>query len=327
METIFPPPLQKGDLIALVFPASFFTQNAIDANEILESKAAWLKLQGYRTVFYPEKINRHGYLAGKDNERAEAFMNAWKNEEVKAIWCFRGGYGSTRILDYLDYEIIKAHPKILIGMSDITALHQAIGQKTGLVTFLGPTLSFFGKPDFDDEYAFSSFETTASNQITDSIPLPPDYQLKILRPGNAQGILVGGNLSLIATLCGTKWQPDTQGKILLLEDVNETIYVIDRKLWQLKAAGLLDNPAAIILGTWTNCNPNTPCSLTLTEVFDHYFDNAPYPVIQEFPSGHDKYQATLPLNAPIEIDTESKRVTIFKSTHNITPLQQVPKSL
>lgn len=315
MQPIFPPPLQKGDLIALVFPASFLTEIDEETGEILKNKAAWLELQGYKTVFYPEKINRQGYLAGSDTERAEAFMSAWKNREVKAIWCFKGGYGSTRILDYLDYETIKANPKILIGMSDITALHQAIGQKTGLVTFLGPVLHYFNQIDFDNEYAFSSLENTVSNQITGSIPLPPDYQIKILKKGNAQGILVGGNLTLLATLCGTKWQPDTTGKILLLEDVNESIYAIDRKFWQLKAAGLLDSPAAVILGNWTNCKANSTYSLTLSEVFDHYFRSAPYPVIQNFPTGHDKYQTTLPLNAPIQINTETASVTLLSLSH------------
>ncbi|MBN2478884.1 MAG: LD-carboxypeptidase [Parachlamydiales bacterium] len=315
LPTIFPPAIKKGDLIALVFPASFFNKDDDEAQKILKLKSKWLQQQGYRTIFYPEKIHRSGYLAGTDNERAEALMNAWKNEKIKAIWCFRGGYGSQRILDSLDYELIKNHPKILIGMSDITALHQAIQQKTGLVTFLAPVLNYFNekKNDFDDGYAFSSLEQVLSHQMSGEISLPLEFNLEILKPGKATGKLVGGNLSIISSLCGTKWQLNTEGKILILEDVNEETYAIDRMLWQLKESNLLDRPAAVILASWVDCN-SSEYGFKLEEVFNRYFGNATYPVIKGFPCGHDKYQITLPLNNIIEIDTSRKTVQILNSS-------------
>ena len=135
----------------------------------------------------------------------------------------------------------------------------------------------------------------------------------MLRPGRARGKLVGGNLTLIATLCGTKWQLKTENKILLLEDVREKIYSIDRLICQLKASGLLENPAAVILGSWKECKTSLKNSLTLEEVFTHYFGDAPYPVIKNFPSGHDKYQTAIPLNLMAEIDTEAMQVLLLES--------------
>lgn len=318
LPTLLPPALHKGDLIALVFPGAFLDTENEKTQEILNQKEQWLQRQGFRTIFYPQKVQRDGYLAGKDEERAQALMDAWKNNEVKAIWCFRGGYGSQRILDSLDYETIKTHPKIFIGMSDITALHQAIQCQTGLVTFLAPVLKYFGDPEssFQDQYALTSLENILERGMTGEIPLPHESNLEVLNPGTAVGTLVGGNLSLISSLCGTKWQVNTDGKILLLEDVGEGIYRIDRMLWQLKESGLLERPAAVILGSFVDCTPMMTYSLTLEQVFDHYFKKAKYPVIRGFPSGHDRFQTTLPLNARIEIDTEKKRVNIVEPSVN-----------
>lgn len=315
-ETTLPPSLQKGDLIAIVFPASYLNLPQEEAKTAIEEKAHWLELQGYRTVFYPAEVNPYGYLAGKDEERANALMMAWKNPEVKAIWCFRGGYGSARILDLLDYEWIKTHPKIFIGMSDITALHQAIGKQTGLVTFLAPVLNYFGNDDtdFDSIYAFNEMEKILIDGHTGPILFPEDFtQKEVMQAGTAQGQLVGGNLTLIASLCGTKWQLETDGKVLFLEDVGEESYHIDRKLLQLKQAGLLERPAAVILGTWEGCTPEELYDLSLREVFDTYFKEANYPVVLGFPSGHSTSQTTLPLNILCKIDTTTYEFNLLES--------------
>ena len=305
------PALKKGDLIALVFPASYLECD--DENAVLRKKALWLQAKGYRTSFYPTTVSPKGYLAGTDKERAAALMDAWKNPEVKAIWCFRGGYGTPRLLDELDYDWIKSHPKILIGMSDITALHNAIQMKTGLVTFLGPVLNYFGNDNdgFDDDYALSQLEPTLTAAKPRKIELPTlGPHLTVIKRGKAQGRFVGGNLSLIAALCGTPWELKTQGKILVLEDVGEKAYRIDRLLWQLEESGLLENPAAVILGGWEACSSTN--NISLEQVFKEYFGNKTYPVILNFPSGHIKYQATIPLNALGEIDTEKNRISILE---------------
>lgn len=248
-------------------------------------------------------------------------MRAWKNNEVKAIWCFRGGYGTQRILNLIDYAFIKANPKILIGMSDITALHHAIQQKTGLVTFLAPVLNYFNvnQSSFNDQYALSQLKNVIVNPKIGEIPLPPNVELKILKKGKARGRIVGGNLTIIAGLCGTKWQLNTKGKVLILEDVGEDIYRIDRMLWQLKEARLLDSPAAVILGDWIGCNSNLKYSLTLEQVFNNYFGTAHYPVIRNFPSGHGSYQATIPLNSLVEVNTDTKKISLLESGCDIHP--------
>jgi muramoyltetrapeptide carboxypeptidase len=149
---IYPPPIEKGDVIAIVLPASFLSYlDEEAAQDMLSSKLSWLESKGYEPILYPKKIKRIGYHSGTDEERAEALMDAWKDERVKAIWCFQGGHGSYKILDKLDYKYIQENPKIFIGMSDITALHIAIQQKTGFVTFLAPilkilTMSTLGSP-------------------------------------------------------------------------------------------------------------------------------------------------------------------------------------
>lgn len=317
--SIYPKALKKGDLIALVFPASYYlVVDDTHALEILQQNAQWLEQQGFRTICYPERVNRIGYLAGTDRERASALMNAWKNDAVKAIWCVIGGYGSMRMVDYLDYDFIKNHPKILLGMSDITVLHQAIQKKTGLVTFLAPVLNYFTENCENDRnlnvpYALSSFETILIYPSDGEISLAQDVHLAILRPGKAQGKLAGGNLTLIASLCGTQWQLDTKERILVLEDVSENFDQIDRSLWQLKNCGLLDQPAGIILGTWVNCTPYSEFSLTLEQVFENYFKDVVYPVISGFPTGHDNYQVTLPLNVLAEIDANNKTVKLMES--------------
>lgn len=325
--SLCPPAVKKGDLIALVFPASFLDKGE-EAQEILQRKAAWLQSQGYRTVFYPNKVKIQGYLAGSDVERANALMDAWKDPKVKAIWCIRGGYGTPRILDLIDYEWIKTHPKVLLGMSDITALHYAIQEKTGLVTFLAPVLNYFDEKDgdFDEKYAFEELEKTILGEKIALMRLPAKAsELKIIRAGKAEGKLVGGNLTLIASLCGTKWQMDTEGKILVLEDVGEEIYRIDRMLWQLKEAGLLEDLAGVILGSWKECKTNLRNSLTLDDVFENYFGKASYPVISGFPSGHGKYQSTVPLNVRAKINTETKSVELLEQSVLKPPPKPVKK--
>ena len=326
LPTIYPPALQKGQLIALVFPASPLQMDLKEAEALIERKRKWLHAQGYSTTVYPPQIRVHGYLAGSDEERANALMAAWKNPAVKAIWCFRGGYGTPRLLDRLDYEWIKKHPKIFIGMSDITALHAAIQAKTGLVTFLAPCLNYFNEKEssFDAAYALASIEKMLVEQKAGSISVPSP--IKVLRSGKASGKLVGGNLALIAALCGTPWQLNTDNKILLLEDVGEENYRIDRMLWQLKAAGLFKNPAAVILASWKDCKTTQTHSLTLDQIFNDYFGKASYPVITNFPSGHDSYQTILPLNGVLELDTSTLQVKIpLNLSQNETPLRRRSK--
>jgi muramoyltetrapeptide carboxypeptidase len=311
---IFPQKLKKGDLIALVFPATYIEEEK--AEEILEKKIKWLIDKGYEVLLYPQKVIRQGYLAGTDDQRANALMNAWKNKKVKAIWAVRGGWGSSRILDLLDYEYMRKNPKIFMGMSDITALHSAISKFANLVTFLSPVLNYFAEnkedDDFDEDFAYLEWKRILVDKKKGFYPSPYKMIPKIIRPGKAKGRLTGGNLTLISSMCGTKWQLNTDGKILVLEDVDENIDSIDKMLWQIKEAGLLKNIAGLILCSWKNCNPYNAYSLSLDEVFEHYFKNADYPVLSEFPSGHCPFQSTIPLNVLAEINTDSLSLELLE---------------
>ncbi|MGA8163690.1 MAG: LD-carboxypeptidase [Waddliaceae bacterium] len=317
IKPIAPPALKKGDAIGVIAPAS---SPSVDLTKILRDLQP-LRQKGYRIKVAPNVTHRYGYLAGGDEERAKALMDMWLDPEVKAIWCYRGGYGCTRILDRLDYEAIKKHPKVLIGMSDITALHAAIQKETGLITFLGPHVNdIFGENKSKDaEYnTLQLWKMIApvsgvKDGLCFSYPQSFPEKAAALRPGKCRGRLIGGNLCLLSTLIGSKWETNTEGCILVLEDVNEEPYRVDEMLGQLKYAGLLDKPAGVILCSWTGCRPKKPDkSLTLHQVFDDYFSQAPYPVLLGFPSGHISGQTTLPLNALAELDAAKKTLTLLE---------------
>lgn len=300
---IHPPPLELGDTIAIVAPASWC--------EGVEECAEKLKERGFQIKLPKNLHKRVGYLAGSDQERADALMEAWKDPNVKAIWCIRGGYGSGRILDLLDYTYIREHPKIFIGMSDITALHTAIGQEADLVTFLGPV----AKHSFDGE--LDVWQVIQEGGVG---PIRNPMECETIVPGVGEGELVGGNLALISAHVGTPWQLKTEGKILLLEDVGEKVYRLDRMLNQLKQAGMIDNLAGVILASWDDCEVGEE-GWTVRQVIEDYFSNASYPVISGFPSGHIEGQVTLPLRCQYRLDGE---LTLLESGVAYTIPQQVP---
>lgn len=300
-----PRALEKGDLIALVFPATYLDVDDLESGA-LENIKATLEQRGFAVKYYPEQSSPFGYLSDTDKNRAAALMEAWRDPEVKAIWCCRGGFGSCLTLDYLDFTYMQENTKIFIGMSDITAIHVAL-QKHGLVTFLGPVLNYFNSAEFDVEYALTSMENCLVNTDT-SISIPGEMEIDVLSEGVASGELVGGNLTLLSSLCGTKWQLNTKDKVLLIEEIGEYHYRIDRMLWQLKEAGLFRDVKGVILASFDGCKAKIGES-SLRDIFDKYFKNAPFPVLYQFPSGHISTQAMLPLNIEVEIDTSQKNIT------------------
>ena len=309
-SSVKPKKLEKGDLIALVYPA-WVPNDAI----VIDQISLYLQKQGYRTVFYPEKTSPIGNFSDTDENRANSLMQAWKDSDVKAIWCVRGGWGASKILDYLDYEFIQNNPKIFIGMSDITSLHQALNQKADLVTFLGPVLTFFTNDDFEKERSFLDFESLVAYQNLEELPFLEETF--VINEGVSEGKLVGGNLTLIASQCGSNWQLDTKDKILVIEDVGERPYKVDRNLWQLKEAGLLDNLAGVVIGEFVSCKQREGSNdRTLLEVFEEYFSNASYPVIYGLATGHGDYQTTLPLNTHVRIDTYNQLLSIIEKVVN-----------
>lgn len=304
--------LKLGDTIALVAPA-----RPVDTGDLSLIVRA-IKQRGFKVLVADNLTSRRGYLAGTDEERAKEFMKAWCNPDVKMVWSIGGGYGSMRILELLDFQKMKKFKKIFVGMSDITAMHCAFHKELDLVTFLGPMPIKLYAGDKDSaarNYALENlWQMLKGNTVLPPYPYGYTVPAKTLKAGKAKGRLVGGNLALISSLAGTRWQLNTEGKVLLLEDVNEEPYRVDRMLRQLKQAGMLDKPAAVVLATWEQCHAKQPSlNLTLDQVFEDYFKNAPYPVFVGFPSGHIEGQLTLPLNAMVEVDAGKRQLVIAES--------------
>ena len=309
---VVPKGLKPGDGIAIVFPASF----PEESEAVIGEAANKLRKKGFKVKIAGNSRLRHGYLSGTDKQRASALMAAFKDPEIKAIWCYRCGYGCPRMLDRLDYKVIKENPKILIGMSDITALHAAVGKEAGVVTFLGPNVKDIFGPDRKKEVSYSETELWRGVMAM-TYPkkgyLIPAKDGKPLKSGLGKGELAGGNLSLVVSLIGTPWEIDTKGKILVLEEVNEPPYKIDRMLNQLKLSGHLDDPAGVILASWKGCQTKAPeSSLSLNQVFEEYFGDKTYPVLVGFPSGHIEDQTTLPLGAQAELNSTQKTLRILE---------------
>lgn len=291
--------LSLGDTIALVAPASWCDK--------VEETVIALEERGFSVKVASNVHKRLSNFAGSDDERAQGFMECWSDPNVQAIWCLRGGYGSGRILDRLDYDVIRQNPKIFIGMSDITALHVALTQSCNLTTFLGPVASFLTNKNHS-----STFAEKELWEILKSSEKAWSYG-EMLVPGCARGKLTGGNLALLAAHVGTPWQIETHGKILVLEEVDEYAYRIDRSLNQMKQAGLFEGVAGVILGTWEKCRIGKEGDWEVDQVLQSFFEKAQYPVLKGFPSGHIVDQVTLPLNCWVELDSYAKKVRLLES--------------
>jgi muramoyltetrapeptide carboxypeptidase len=225
-----------------------------------------------------------------------------------------------RMLELLDYDAIRANPKVLIGFSDITALHMALAKKCNLVTFHSPNPQWGlgsdnGFPEYNAKYFWRCL--MADQNCGDegfTYETPPGEPLRVIAPGVAEGPLCGGNLTLVASLTGTPYELETAGRVLFLEDIREAPYRIDRMLSQLKLSGQLDKPAAVLLGQFSGCEADgDETSLSLAEVFLDYFADAPYPVVYNFPAGHVLDNATLPLGARVKVDANQRQVSVLEN--------------
>ncbi|WP_108670252.1 S66 peptidase family protein [Peribacillus acanthi] len=300
--TIRPRGLVKGDTVGIIAPASPPNQ------EQLQNAIAFFEELGLNVKFgkYIHEIN--GYLAGKDQERVEDLHAMFADPEVKAIFCACGGYGTPRIASQIDFELIQANPKIFWGYSDITFLHNSIHQETGLVTFHGPMpASDIGKPDChqDSKDRFQQLFSSHPFRYDESIA-----PIEVLVEGNAEGVIVGGNLTLIVSTLGTKFEIDTKNKVLLIEDVNEEPRQVDRYLNHLYMAGKLTDASAILFGDFANCVPERELSLTLDEVLAQYAELAGRPTLKGLRIGHCNPHYSIPLGVKATVDTCQKTVII-----------------
>ncbi|MBR7795657.1 MAG: S66 peptidase family protein [Bacillota bacterium] len=297
---IHPPRLKKGDTIGVIAPAG-----PPDRTRLQKAISFFLNM-GLCVQLGKHIDKRNGYLAGTDSERLEDLQDMITNPAIKAIVFARGGYGCARITPYIDFACIKKQPKIFWGYSDITYLHTAIRQRTGLITFHGPMLaSDIGNDDFDYLSARMFEQLFQPTTYTYTEEISP---LHVIAEGNANGELVGGNLSLLVSSLGTPFEIDTTNRLLLLEDIGEEPYRIDSMLNQLKLAGKLETAAGIILGDFADAKPKVTPSLPLDKVFDDYFRKLDIPVISGFKIGHCMPHIAIPLGVEACLSSYDKKL-------------------
>lgn len=324
---IKPKRLQPGDTIGLVTPATFLTE------EELRHAEEKMKELGFKVYYSSNMLVRKGHLGGTDEQRATDLNDMFASDEVDGIWCGRGGYGSARILPYLNYDVIRSNPKPFIGYSDITSLHYGIHARTGLVTFHGPVAKEALNPFTNHYLQQVLIEGKAGFVYNKGVePIEPVKPITIVKeeteeaeinqqipetiiPGIAEGTLVGGNLSLIAAISGTSYDIDMRGKLVFLEDVGEIPARIDRMLTQLLLTeDKLPAAAGVILGVFADCEPKDPDkSLSLREVLYDRLSSLKVPVLYGLSFGHIKRNMTLPVGIPARLDASEQTVTLLES--------------
>jgi muramoyltetrapeptide carboxypeptidase len=301
---IKPPRLREGDTIGMVAPASM----AFEIDRIRLAKEQ-LEAIGFRVRLGEHVFERHGYLAGTDQQRADDVNRMFADEEVDGIVFYTGGWGSSRLLPLLDFDAIRRNPKVVLGYSDITALLNAIHQETGLVTFHGPVGASNLRP-----YTLANLRrivmstdpvgVLANPQKDASELVNRTYRIVRIREGTAAGPLVGGNLTLMTHLMGTPWEVPTDGAILFLEDVNEEHYRVDRMLTQLRLGGKLDRVAGVVFGYCTRC-PVTGPAFSMEEILRDHLEPLGVPVMAGLAFGHIEKQLTFPVGLDATLDVSA----------------------
>ena len=293
--------LGGGSRVALVAPSGILPDRAQVELAIENARSlGWIPVLG-------ENVSElHGYLAGTDEQRAADLNKALRDETIDAIWCVRGGYGAMRLLRDIDFAALKANPRPLIGFSDITALHAAIHSECGIVSFHGPT----ARGELT-EFSRDSLLRAVEAQVD---PCGEAPSARVLRPGKARGRLAGGNLALIASLMGTPWSVDFDGAILIIEDIDEAVYRVDRMMRQLLLAGALGKCAAIVAGDFRPpAGETSEGNRSVDEVIAEAAEEAEIPCLAGAPFGHIDDQWTIPLGALAELDTEARSLHVVEN--------------
>ena len=300
--------LKKGDTIGIVTPAGVITEKQL--NQTVEK----IEELGYKAYYEKTVLSEYGYFAGTDQERADELMQMFTNKNIDAIMCARGGYGAIRILDLLDYEQIKVNPKILIGYSDITALLTSIYENTGLIGFHGP----LGISSYND-YTLESFDDILVNpknhykypyqREVDSIE-NPEFDFYTINEGKAEGELIGGNMSVLVSMIGSKFETDFENKIVFLEEIDEKTYKVDRMLTQLLQASNLHKAAGIVLGIFADCNVNDAPTFTLKETLIQLLAPLNIPTVYGFPFGHVSNKMTIPTGVLAKLNADKKTLKL-----------------
>ncbi len=305
--------LARGDTIGLVAPASSSLED-----EDIRISLDLIRSLGFNVIQGAHLFDRQQYLAGADRARADDVNSMFADDDVDAIFCLRGGYGTPRILPYLDYDLIRNRPKILLGMSDITGILTAIHTKTGVVGFHGPNAS----GSFSD-YSLGEFKKVLVQPTPTTLigVAPPfeagegkvdsDNRLTYITGGIAKGRLIGGNLTLISVLMGTEFEPDFRDRIVFLEDVHEAPYRIDRMLTQLRLAGKLQQAAGIVFGKFTDSDTDGN-TFSLEEVFRDRTADLGIPVVRGIMIGHVREQTVVPIGIEAELSGDEGTLRLLE---------------
>jgi len=304
--------LRPGDTVGLVSPSTY----VVDPDQLAAMRLT-ADIFGYR-VKVGKQVGLREARPGESAAARIADLHAmFADPEVKGIICVRGGYGTPQLLGGLDYELIRKNPKVLLGYSDITGLHLAVHQKTGLVTFHGPT-GLSPMTEFSQAWVKRALMPQPMGILgnpTERNPYRPQHPMRMIRPGKARGRLIGGNLTLVSSLMGTPYEPDVRGKIFFLEDIGEEPYRMDRMLQQMLLAGKFDQCAGVVFGECVDCGPkkfepSMTFNYTLGEVLDQVFAKVKVPVFHGLVIGHTSDQITLPLGVMASMDADAKQLTI-----------------
>ena len=309
--TTINPLLKRGDTVGLITPAGFISE------EKLRTAEKNLSALGLNVTYYKSVLEKTGYLAGSDENRLNELHSMFKNESIKAIIAVRGGYGTTRILDRINYDLIRTNPKPVIGYSDITALINAVYKKTGIPGFHGivaaGNFTKFTIKNFEEMF-FSGSENIKISGFEEH-----RKDAYIIKDGNISGKLSGGNLALICSLIGTPFEPDWNNKIIFLEDIGEAPYRIDRMLTQLISAGKFNNVRGIIFGKFKACEPEEQeinNSFSLREVIFDRIKPLKIPAVYGFSFGHIKNQTIFPIGINAGFNTETFSLTLKRNEIN-----------
>lgn len=309
---LLPKSIKKGDTVGLISPSSATAERIqfMFAQEALEAL-------GFKVRLGENLKNRRGHLAGTDEERAGDLNSMFADDEIKAIICIRGGSGAARILPLIDYKLIKRNPKPLLGYSDITALHNAIHAKTGLITFHGPngtgSWNSFNVKQFEDIFFDKNWVTFQNEDLKSDDLVIKTNRILTLRSGVAEGKILGGNLTVLTALSGSSYLPDFKDSILFLEDIGEDPYKIDRMMSTLKLNGTLDQIKGFVFGQCTDCTPSGGYgSLTLDDILDDYILPLGIPAYKGAMIGHVSKQFIIPVGAKVKLDADAGTLTMIQ---------------
>jgi len=305
-----PKALRRGEVIGLVAPAG-----ALWRPDRVEGCVRYLEGQGYRVEVGAHALGNDGAFSGTDDERLCDLNGMLRDPRIRAILALRGGYGTPRLLDRIDYAAVLRDPKIVVGYSDITALQMALYRKTGLVSLSGPlgAVEFASAPDPVTEESF--WRLVTSRRTRGRLPLPDDEPLVTRQKGLGEGPLLGGCLSLVVALLGTPFSPDYRGAVVALEDVHEQFHRIDRMMTQLRLAGVLGRATGLLLGRFTH---TTAADLAhpfhdLEAIWRSVLHGVQAPILEGFPYGHVPRKVTLPWGIPVRVDGKKQAVSLLES--------------